>query len=493
MEVGVGAGELAHIQVLLGQATGLEKPVLTGLTRDARNTIRPFGVISSYEAAAKAYSSVLDGYASPEGDLAGVVFAQENWNIFDQSEGYYVHVSKGEITKDLVEKLRGSWTVKTERDQREVVRRLVDRYEIPRFFDDAAEGLPTQECFVRFDASARALIAEPLARSHKARFRVDVALSRTAAAPRFLAGLERVLPDPRKRQALQEFVGCLALRVTPWQDCDRRMAILWGPGGSGKSTFIEVARSLLPPELVASVPPKTWGDEFSRARLEGVWLNYCTELAGNQLIATDILKQVLSGETVTARHRYGQEREIRPIALHVVATNELPRISDSSGALDRRLLVIHFDQALSQAEMDGRFLKSLREERPGIIAWAAEGAERLMSRGHFELPPGHAEAMLRMKFGDDIVSLFAHTQLERAPDHRVTSADLRAALANYAVEQGHDRAVAAGSGPMRRLSSLMEVNYGAKRSASNNAPFYTGVALKRPPAPQDAETGLEGL
>lgn len=492
-EAGLGAGEQKQLEVFLKEATGLDKPVLGALARDAKMTIRGLGLISSFDAAAEKYADILDGWSPPEGELPGVVFADGSWRAYDAEEGHYALITLEALTKDLSKVFKGSWVMRTERDLQEVMRRLVAHYERSGFFGDAVEGLPTRDCFVRYDPEMGALVTEAHSRSHKARFRLDVEFSRSAEAPAFLAGLQRVLPDPGKRQLLQEVFGCLVFQTTPPKDPVRRMLILSGVAGSGKSTVIELARQLLPAELVATVPPASWNNEFARARLAGVWLNYCTELAGNKLLSTEILKQVTARETITGRHRYGQEREIRPIAFHVCATNELPYINDSSRALDRRLIVLQFDHALDQTEMDSHFLDRVREELPGVVAWAAAGAERLMARGHFELPAGHAEGMLKMKFRDNVVALFAHTQLARAPGRRVTSADLQAALGCYAVAQGYDRAVASGSGVMRRLANLMELNYGAARSASNNAPYYTGVALKDPAAPPAPDDGLAGL
>lgn len=491
-EHGLGAGQRKHLVSVISEYSGYDKATISAAAREVDSTIRGMGYVGTPDAASSAYGRMLDQDCPPEDDLPGFLECEDGFFAFDD-ESHYEQISDERLSANIRQTFKGHSVVKTDRDVREIRDRVAEQYRITGFFMGAAKGLPMANGFAFYDEATSAIQVAPHSRRHKARFCLGLKFSDTAEAPLFKASMRRLLPDACKRQAFQEVAGCVLFQVVPRNDAVRRMVILAGKAGSGKSTLIEIMKRLLPAHLVGNVPPASWKSEFARARLSGLRLNYCTELSGNKLLADDQVKQIVACETVTGRHRYGQEHEVQPVAFHMIATNALPQITDTSGAFDRRLLVLQFDQPLDRSEMDSDFLDSIQDEHEGIIAWAAEGAERLMARGYFELPPGHAEAMLGMKFGDDVVALFAHTQLERAPGQRVHSSELRAALASYAFEQGYDRVVAAGSGVMRRLSSLMEVNYGARRSASNNAPFYMGVALKRPPAPQDAETGLEGL
>lgn len=491
-EVGVGAGQQKLLEVVLAESTDLDKSVISAVAREVKMTVTGLGVVSSYDTAVAAYTRFLDEVHPSDGDQPGIAFCGSKLWTYTEEAHHYSHVSEEELDEHLLETFRGSWTIRTVNDLREVKRRVLAYYSRKGFFDDAAEGLPLANTFVRFDGDTGAFVEEPLSRSHKARFRLEADFIPTAQAPAFTHGLQRLLGEA-ELGVLQEALGCLLFRVKPRNDDVRRMLILCGVPGSGKSTFIEVVRAILPPELVASVPPQSFKDEFARARLAGVWFNHVSEMDGSKLLPTTALKQITAGETVTGRHRYGQETEIRPIAFHVFATNELPQVNDPSGALDRRIIVVPFERSLDRTQMDSQYLNRVRRELPGVIAWAAEGATRLMQRGYFELPPGHAKAMLRMKFKDDVIALFVHTRLERAPGHRVSSSDLQANLRDFASAEGFDRAVASGSGAMRRLSGLMEAAYGAERSPSNNAPYYTGVRLKGAASPPSQEDDFEGL
>lgn len=492
-EARLGAGEKKHLAELLSDSLGLSQPILNAIERETKETIREYGYIGSPDAAGTAYCKIVDQYSPIENGLPGNFYCEEGFFTFNEDQNYYEMIPNEALSADVRRVFKGHAVVRTEREVQEILRRLADHYRETGFFMDAARGLPMANGFVCYDPSTEKVQLKPHSRNQKSRFCLDVDFSFDATAPVFLGGLERILPDAKKRQALQEVMGCLLLQVIPRQDSVRRMVILTGRGGSGKSTFIETAKLLLPPSVVANVPPASWKSEFARARLAGKWLNYCTELTGNRLLADDQVKQIVACETVTGRHRYGQEHEIRPMALHVLATNALPHIDDSSGAFDRRLLVLDFDRPLDQSEMDDNFLERIRKERAGIIAWAAEGAERLMRRGAFVLPPGHAEGMLKMKFKDDVIALFAHTQLEAAPGGRLASSELQAALISFAISRGYDRSAVTGSGAMRRLAGFMDAAFGAKRSASNNPPYYTGVALKGDAAPPAPDHGLAGL
>src|SRR5262249_29496160 len=75
-----------------------------------------------------------------------------------------------------------------------------------------------------------------------------------------------------------------------------------------------------------------------------------------------------------------------------ILTNELPRISDTSGALVGRfvmLVLVHSFYGREDPGLTARLLTEL----PGILNWALHGYRRLRQRGYFLQPASACEAI----------------------------------------------------------------------------------------------------
>ena len=69
----------------------------------------------------------------------------------------------------------------------------------------------------------------------------------------------------------------------------------------------------------------------------------------------------------------------------VLLTNELPRLTDASGALASRFITLILTESFYGRE-DLGLTDKLTSELPGILNWALKGLDRLQKRGHF-VPP----------------------------------------------------------------------------------------------------------
>ncbi len=69
----------------------------------------------------------------------------------------------------------------------------------------------------------------------------------------------------------------------------------------------------------------------------------------------------------------------------MLISNELPWLTDASGALVSRLVILRFTESFYGREDQGLFDR-LVAELPGILLWAMEGWRRLRERGHFVQP-----------------------------------------------------------------------------------------------------------
>jgi hypothetical protein len=236
-------------------------------------------------------------------------------------------------------------------------------------------------------------------------------------------------------------------------------------------------QGLLPPQSIDSIPPDEWGQEKYRAKLEGVALNVVPELGGNMLVPAVHLKKLGSLEPITARRLYGNPFTFRPIARHLFATNELPRVPDKSNASGRRLLCVVFQRSLRPDEVDPDFVSKVLAEPSAFINWAAEGATRLAQSKCFTIPTGHEQAAAIMQHGDDVAAILAHTKIEAARGERLTSDELQTALRRLSTELDLNPE-RVNDGTMRRLSGLLQNAYGCERKQNSGKPFYLGVRFR---------------
>jgi P4 family phage/plasmid primase-like protien len=171
--------------------------------------------------------------------------------------------------------------------------------------------------------------------------------------------------------------------------------VLVGEGAeNGKSQILDILRGVLPTSAITSVTAAKMGDEKYLIRLRGKLLNAADELSGSAAIASEAFKAVVTGNTVTGRDLYRSGVDFCAVALNVFATNALPTFS---GGMDRgvrrRVLVLQFNRVIPKEERIEDLGRKIAKEEPDLLlAFAVEGAARLIAARYFTVPPSSAEA-----------------------------------------------------------------------------------------------------
>jgi P4 family phage/plasmid primase-like protien len=288
-------------------------------------------------------------------------------------------------------------------------------------------------CFVR--VAEGTIIQEPHSPANRCRrahpFPYDV------SAPRWRldAFFEQVFADASEDERaarialLQEFAGaCLVGVATDYQVC----ALLLGPGCNGKGAVLTVLRSSLPDGTAVALAPQHWPERFQLTRLVGALGNFVDELPNRDFVEAGKFKAVVGGEPVhiDVKHRDPFEARIR--AGHVFAANNLPETRDLSDGFFRRFIICEFGRSFETAAE--RRLKEgeavVAACRPGIVAWALEGAARLQRQGRYTVPESSAEIMRGWRVSVDSVASFVEARTEPDPE-RQRSTPARALYNEY--------------------------------------------------------------
>jgi putative DNA primase/helicase len=156
-----------------------------------------------------------------------------------------------------------------------------------------------------------------------------------------------------------------------------------------------LAHGILPPNVVSSIAPDQFSDKDCRVDLAGKQLNISDELGTSKAISSDKFKNVTTGGRQTTHKKYRTAMSFTPIAQHTFACNDLPSFQ---GGFDRRvfrrLLVISFDRVIPADDQIPMLAeKILRAEMDLLMAWAIDGAKRLLENEAFTIPPSAIKAL----------------------------------------------------------------------------------------------------
>ncbi len=159
-------------------------------------------------------------------------------------------------------------------------------------------------------------------------------------------------------------------------------AVLWlyGPGGTGKSTYIEALSHVLGEYAVTMSAQVLLSDDHghptSVASLHGARFAACSEFPEGKPLNEARLKRLSGGDTITARFMRQDEFSFQMQAKMVAATNHKPRLVDVSEAMARRLHIVEFLNKPNA--VDTTLRERLRAEAPGILRWMLDGLKSLL-------------------------------------------------------------------------------------------------------------------
>jgi putative DNA primase/helicase len=158
-----------------------------------------------------------------------------------------------------------------------------------------------------------------------------------------------------------------------------------GAGGNGKSQLLDVVAALFPKGRVYAVRPQDWGSEYQRAELAGAMINIVAELPSSAIAEGGSFKAIITGDATSARQIYQRPFTFRPRCAHIFSANEYPRALDTSDGFWRRVLVLTMNRRFdgTPEEIHKLARRIIDQELEGVLAWAAQGARRLMTQGGY--------------------------------------------------------------------------------------------------------------
>ncbi len=210
--------------------------------------------------------------------------------------------------------------------------------------------------------------------------------------------MDSVWPDDSQSiELLQEWFGyCLTQDMT--QD---KILLMVGQSGGGKGVINRLLAQLLGDDAVCGPSMNTLAGDFGLQSLLGKSVAIIGDARhGDSRKAATVVGHLLN---ISGRDKVDVNRKNLPFLTGVtlptrivLTSNEVPRLSDTSGALVGRYLPLHFKQQFRNTPRDDKTLEpTLLTELPGILQWAIAGLRRRLLRpnGQFVIPESGRELL----------------------------------------------------------------------------------------------------
>lgn len=248
--------------------------------------------------------------------------------------------------------------------------------------------------------------------------------------------LDQIFPGeygPEKIDILQQFFGYCFLPNCRYQ----KALFLYGAGANGKSKVLTALESVVGRENTSTLSMNDLSQRFKAHFLQEKLINIATETNTRDPISTEIFKAVVTGDPITAEHKYGDQYQFRPYAKFLVAMNETPVIPDKSHGFGRRIIVLNFTRIFKNHEQDPDLSDKLLIDKNGIFMWSLLGLEKLLKNNGFILP-GRVKKDTKERLGNmNPVVGYIGEHLEVGDDFWEFSSVLYKDYRDWCAESGH--------------------------------------------------------
>lgn len=195
--------------------------------------------------------------------------------------------------------------------------------------------------------------------------------------------------DAQIRSLLEEAIGYCFYRRNELG----KAFILVGDGSmergasNGKSTFLDMVKTLLGEDNISSLDLADLSKRFQNAELFGKLANIGDDIDDAYIPSSAVFKKLVTGERIMVERKGERPFEFNNYGKLLFSANEVPKIKDRGGAIQRRLVIIPFLAHFSKDDPDFRpYIKyELREEEniEYLIQLAINGLRRVLQNQEF--------------------------------------------------------------------------------------------------------------
>jgi putative DNA primase/helicase len=314
----------------------------------------------------------------------------------------------------------------------------------------------------------------------------------TAKSPTFDKFIKQILVDEELIAFVQRYLGYSLTGSTK----ERAMAVLHGVGKNGKSTLVELFQDLLGDYSGVANPNTIMqqknGDatvQYQLAELTGVRFVGISETKRDVKLEESTVKQITGNDTISARSPYGKPFGYRPQFKIWMSTNHKPEIPDGSEAIWDRMVLIPFNQRFEGAKADEDLPEKLREELPGVLAWAVMGCVERYQHG-LGTSAAVDRATSSYRSETDPLERFLNEMCELGPELRVPKGDMYDTYVQWCTEEDEDVKGPKSFAQMMNEKGVVKNFYSTK---DNSNRIWKGVSLQgNRPVDGARDTSSEG-
>lgn len=191
--------------------------------------------------------------------------------------------------------------------------------------------------------------------------------------------------DVEVRALLEECIGYCFYRRNELG----KAFILTGDKSNGKSTFLDLIKTMFGENNISALDLRELGDRFNTSMLFGKCVNAGDDIGDEFLQGNSVavFKKIVTGNRVKAERKGEAPFEFEPYVKLLFSANDMPRMRDKTGAVLRRLVMIPFNATFSKDDPDYdpyiKYKLIQDESIEYLITIGIEGLKRVLHNNDF--------------------------------------------------------------------------------------------------------------
>jgi len=251
------------------------------------------------------------------------------------------------------------------------------------------------------------------------RYYLPIEYNSESKCPEFLNFLNETLL-PEDLPVIQEWFGFCLYRVY----FIKKGLIFVGLKDTGKTILLKTLVRFIGEKNTCglSLQRITSENTFALSSLYAKHLNAYDDLSSKDLTNGGGFKIVTGGGYITAEEKFGDNFSFLNYAKQVFACNKIPPIRDDDGAYIERWMPIEFLNQVPEKDIDPFLFEKLTssEQLSGILNWALEGLQRLITNKRFSYLKNKDQVKHLMERSGDFLIKFADDCLTQSEDQFIT-------------------------------------------------------------------------